>query len=95
MEPIMNTFAIGGADGKTLRGSGVADGPGRHLLAALDHAYGVVLGQVDVAAKTNEISMLATCWTASIWPARWSPPMPSTPSAATSSAWRASAARTT
>jgi predicted transposase YbfD/YdcC len=47
-------------DGKTLRGSGVAGGPGRHLLAALDHAHGVVLGQVDVEATTNEIPMLAT-----------------------------------
>lgn len=91
----MNTFEIGGADGKTLRRSGVADGPGRHLLAALDHAYGVVLGHVDLAAKTNEIPMLATCRTASTCPGRWSPPMPCTPSAATPSAWRASAARTT
>jgi predicted transposase YbfD/YdcC len=47
-------------DGKTLRGSGMAGGPGRHLLAALDHAHGVVLGQVDVEAKTNEIPMFAT-----------------------------------
>ena len=47
-------------DGKTLRGSGVAGGPGRHLLAALDHAHGMVLGQVDVEAKTNEIRMFAT-----------------------------------
>jgi predicted transposase YbfD/YdcC len=46
-------------DGKTLRGSGTADDPGRHLLAALDHAHGVVLGQVDVEAKTNEIPMFA------------------------------------
>lgn len=47
-------------DGKTLRGSGTADGPGRHLLAALDHGHGVVLGQTDVEAKTNEIPMFAT-----------------------------------
>ena len=47
-------------DGKTLRGSGLAVGPGRHLLAALDHTRGVVLGQVDVEAKTNEIPMFAT-----------------------------------
>ena len=46
-------------DGKTLRGSGTADDPGRHLLAALDHAHGVVLGQVGVEAKTNEIPMFA------------------------------------
>jgi predicted transposase YbfD/YdcC len=47
-------------DGKTLRGSGIADGPGRHLLAALDHEHGVVLGQADVEAKTNEIPMFST-----------------------------------
>ena len=47
-------------DGKTLRGSAVAGQPGRHLLlAALDHSRGVVLGQVDVQAKTNEIPMFA------------------------------------
>ena len=46
-------------DGKTLRGSAVAGQPGRHLLAALDHARGVVLGQVGVLAKTNEIPMFA------------------------------------
>jgi len=48
------------AGGTTLRGSGAAGGPGRHLLAALDHAHGVVLGQVDVEAKTNEIPLFAT-----------------------------------
>jgi hypothetical protein len=46
-------------DGKTLRGSSTAGQPGRHLLAALDHSCGVVLGQVDVEAKTNEIPMFA------------------------------------
>lgn len=46
-------------DGKTLHGSGAGDGPGRHLLAAQDHARGVVLGQADVEAKTNEISLFA------------------------------------
>ncbi len=56
--------ALGGrrliaVDGKTLRGSAVAGRPGRHLLAALDHARGVVLGQADVQAKTNEIPMFA------------------------------------
>ena len=45
-------------DGKTLRGSRDADGTQRHLLAAFDHSHGVVLGQVDVAAKTNEVPML-------------------------------------
>jgi predicted transposase YbfD/YdcC len=31
--------------------------PGRHLLAALDQTQGVVLGQAEVGAKTNEIPM--------------------------------------
>jgi predicted transposase YbfD/YdcC len=44
-------------DGKTLRGSAGGGEPGEHLLAALDHAHGVVLGQVEVGAKTNEIPM--------------------------------------
>jgi predicted transposase YbfD/YdcC len=47
-------------DGKTLRGSGTAGSPGRHLLAALDHEHGVVLGQADVEAKTNEIPLFTT-----------------------------------
>jgi predicted transposase YbfD/YdcC len=47
-------------DGKTLRGSGHGTESGRHLLAALDHAHGAVLGQVEVGAKTNEIPMFST-----------------------------------
>ncbi len=47
-------------DGKTLRGSGHDGGDGRHLLAAFDHAHGVVLGQVEVGAKTNEIPLFTT-----------------------------------
>jgi predicted transposase YbfD/YdcC len=47
-------------DGKTLRGSAYGGEDGRHLLAALDHAHGVVLGQVEVGAKPNEIPMFAT-----------------------------------
>jgi predicted transposase YbfD/YdcC len=47
-------------DGKTLRGSGHSSQAGRHLLAALDHARGAVLGQVEVDAKTNEIPMFST-----------------------------------
>jgi predicted transposase YbfD/YdcC len=46
-------------DGKTLRGSGHGGQDSRHLLAALDHAHGVVLGQADVAVKTNEIPMFS------------------------------------
>ena len=47
-------------DGKTLRGSGHGQENGRHLLAAFDHAHGVVLGQVEVDAKTNEIPLFST-----------------------------------
>ena len=48
-------------DGKTLRGSRHIDRagnlvPGRHLLAVIDQHSRVVLGQVDVAGKTNEIT---------------------------------------
>jgi hypothetical protein len=50
--------------GKTLRGSAHGGEDGRHLLAALDHAYGAVLGQVDVGAKTNEIPRFQRCWIA-------------------------------
>jgi predicted transposase YbfD/YdcC len=47
-------------DGKTLRGSARGGEEGQHLLAALDHAHGVVLGQVEVSAKTNEIPLFTT-----------------------------------
>lgn len=42
-------------DGKTLRGARSSATTAPHLLAALDHATGVVLGQHAVAAKSNEI----------------------------------------
>ncbi|PRY18871.1 ISAs1 family transposase [Pseudosporangium ferrugineum] len=42
-------------DGKTLRGSGPA-GSQVHLLAALDQAEQIVLAQIDVDGKTNEIT---------------------------------------
>jgi hypothetical protein len=47
-------------DGKTLRGSGHGGRDSRHLLAALDHAHGVVLGKVEVGTKTNEIPLFTT-----------------------------------
>jgi hypothetical protein len=40
-----------------LRGSRHGGEDGRHLLAAFDHAHGVVLGQLEVGAKTNEIPL--------------------------------------
>lgn len=42
-------------DGKSVRGARTLTGPAPHLIAALDHATGVVLGQNAVAAKSNEI----------------------------------------
>lgn len=46
-------------DGKTLRGAARANGRKIHLLAAIDHTAGLVLAQLDVGEKTNEI----TCFT--------------------------------
>ncbi len=46
-------------DGKTARGARVGDGRAVHLLAALEHAGGVVLGQRVVDGKTNEITEFA------------------------------------
>ncbi len=45
-------------DGKTVRGARNADGSQVHLLAALAGRRGVVAGQVEVGAKTNEIPMI-------------------------------------
>lgn len=42
-------------DGKTLRGSGHGDSRSVHLLSALVHQEGCVIGQVAVGEKTNEI----------------------------------------
>ncbi|MGI8799288.1 MAG: ISAs1 family transposase, partial [Pseudonocardia sp.] len=51
-------------DGKTVRGSRHTDShevttPGRHLLAVIDQHARVVLGQVKVEGKTNEITAFA------------------------------------
>jgi predicted transposase YbfD/YdcC len=60
----LRTSTIGGRrviafDGKTLRGARDTAGNLTHLLAGLCQRTGVVLGQVRVGAKTNEIPMLA------------------------------------
>jgi len=47
-------------DGKTVRGAKAAGKVAPHLVAALDHTLGVVLGQVQVDAKSNEIPALRT-----------------------------------
>lgn len=43
-------------DGKSLRGAAKAGGRKIHLLAALDHGSRLVLAQLDVGEKTNEIT---------------------------------------
>jgi hypothetical protein len=45
--PVPGTRRAVAVDGKTLRGSGIADGPGRHLLAALDHGHARVARTFD------------------------------------------------
>jgi predicted transposase YbfD/YdcC len=42
-------------DGKAVRGAKGSDGKAPHLVAALAHGIGAVLGQVAVTAKSNEI----------------------------------------
>ena len=60
------TFTIGrrrviALDGKTVRGARTRpDGKAPHLVAAFDHGAGVVLGQVAVDAKSNEIPSART-----------------------------------
>ncbi len=46
-------------DGKTLRGARRADGGRVHLLSALDTSTGIVLAQVTIRAKSNEIPAFA------------------------------------
>lgn len=46
-------------DGKRVRGAVDADGNAPHLLAAATHEQGLVLAQIDVHHKTNEIPMFA------------------------------------
>ncbi len=43
-------------DGKSLRGAAKANGRKIHLRAAMDHTTGLVLAQLDVGEKTNEIT---------------------------------------
>jgi hypothetical protein len=45
-------------DGKAMRATGNGEHP-VHLLGVLDHAHGVVLAQIDVDEKTNEIPLFS------------------------------------
>ena len=47
-------------DGKTIRGARTRNSTAPHLVAAYDHSHGVVLGQLAVAAKSNEIPAVRT-----------------------------------
>lgn len=52
--------AVIAIDGKSVRGSATPAHRCRHLLAAFSHGSRLVLGQIDVAVKTNEIPLFAT-----------------------------------
>ncbi len=47
-------------DGKTVRGARSAHTAAPHLVAAFDHGTGTVLGQLAIAAKSNEIPAVRT-----------------------------------
>ncbi len=47
-------------DGRTVRGARTADRPAPHLVSAYDHATGTVLGQLAIAAKSDEIPAVRT-----------------------------------
>jgi predicted transposase YbfD/YdcC len=51
-EPLAGALSV---DGKAVRGARQADGRAVHLLSALIHGTRLVVGQCDVAHKTNEI----------------------------------------
>jgi len=51
--------AVLAVDGKRVRGAMDGDGNAPHLLAAATHGHALVLAQVDVHYKTNEIPMFA------------------------------------
>jgi predicted transposase YbfD/YdcC len=47
-------------DGKTIRGARTRETTAPHLVAAYDHSHGAVLGQLAIAAKSNEIPAVRT-----------------------------------
>jgi hypothetical protein len=53
------TLVAMAVDGKTVRGATDSEGNRVHLLAAATHQDALVLGQVEVGAKTGEIPMFA------------------------------------
>ena len=68
-------------DGKTVRGARGGGSSAPHLVAALAHGSGAVLGQIAVGEKSNESRLPGDCsgtstWTA--WSSRWTRCTPST-----------------
>ena len=57
--PANQTVRAVAVDGKTARGSRAPHRPARHLFAAFEHASGVVVGQMQVEDKSNEITAFA------------------------------------
>jgi predicted transposase YbfD/YdcC len=58
-EPAESALVAVAVDGKTVRGAIDSQGNQVHLLAAATHGEQLVLGQVEVGAKSNEIPMFA------------------------------------
>jgi predicted transposase YbfD/YdcC len=58
-DPPPGRLRVVAVDGKTARGARTQEQAQVHLLAAFDHASGVVLGQTQVEGKSNEITAFA------------------------------------
>jgi predicted transposase YbfD/YdcC len=58
-EPAKSALVAVAVDGKTVRGAIDSEGNQVHLLAAATHGEQLVLGQVEVGAKSNEIPKFA------------------------------------
>jgi hypothetical protein len=58
-------------DGKTMRGARHGDTAASHLVVALDHATGTVLGQLQIGRRATKSPRCVTCWP------RWTLPVSS------------------
>lgn len=58
--PLVHGRRVIAIDGKATRGARTKYMPAPHLVAAFDHASGVVVGQLATAAKSNEIPTVRT-----------------------------------
>jgi predicted transposase YbfD/YdcC len=57
---VVNGRRVIAIDGKTTRGARTKTTPAPHLVSALDHTSGAVVGQLATAAKSNEIPAVRT-----------------------------------